>query len=94
MGFVRSAFSFVKSFISPPKPAVAAPSPPPAAVAKPATTAASTNTQSAADVAAKEEEERRRRVVALNASGNRGQMTPAGGDTSAAPIARKMLLGQ
>jgi hypothetical protein len=51
-------------------------------------------TKSPADVAADEEEERRKRLLALNAGGATGQFTPAGGDTSAATVARKTLLGQ
>lgn len=53
-----------------------------------------TTTKSAVDIAAQEEEERRKRLLALNAGGDKGQLTPAGGDTSTAPVARKTLLGQ
>lgn len=65
----------------------------PAPVATPAAPATS-NTQSAADAANAEEEAKRKRLLALNESGSNGQLTAPGGDTSAAPIARKTLLGQ
>ncbi len=61
---------------------------------QPAANSNASSSMSAADIAAKEEEDRRKRLLALNAGGNTGQFTQAGGDTSMAPIARKTLLGQ
>lgn len=59
----------------------------------PAATPAADKGPSAADIAAQQEEEKRKRLVALNASGGAGQLTPAGGVAGQANTTRKMLLG-
>lgn len=41
-----------------------------------------------------EEEAKRKRIVALNAQGRPGQLTPAGGVQGGETVARKQLLGQ
>ncbi len=56
--------------------------------------ASASTAKSPAEMAAAEEEDRRKRLVALNAGGNNGQLTQAGGDQSQAPVYRKALLGQ
>lgn len=64
----------------------------PRIVQAPAASSQSTG-PSAADIAAQEEEEKKRRIVALNAGGIPGQLTPAGGVQGAATVSRKALLG-
>jgi hypothetical protein len=69
----------------------------PKAVAPPTRAAvlpATEDKKSPADIAADEEEQRRKRLLALNATGGNGQLTPAGGDQSTANVTRKQLLGQ
>lgn len=61
---------------------------------KPAAAAATGTNQTAADIAANEEDEKRKRLLALNAGGSAGQLTPAGGVTGASQLARKTLTGQ
>lgn len=59
----------------------------------PVVTAKAPSGPSASEIAERKDDERRKRTLALNAGGNAGQLTPAGGVQGQASLARKQLMG-